>query len=295
MTQPARRAAARRAAVLGHPIDHSLSPALHRAAYDHLGLDWDYSAIDVSADGLADFLASLGPEWVGLSLTMPLKEAVIGLLTEVEPRAATVRAVNTVILDGTERKGFNTDITGLQSILSDALIGPSSTATVVGAGATARSAIAALAAVGVPRVRVLSRRSEAVMELTALADELAIATEGGPWPPSPDALGTDVVVSTVPSDVASAFPVPSPPGLLIDVLYDPWPTPLAAAWRNAGGQLVGGLELLVRQAVEQVALMTGNEPPIGVLRMAGSAALSARGSSGGRVEPGRGEIAQAEQ
>jgi len=290
MTQPLRRAA-----VLGHPIEHSLSPALHRAAYETLGLDWDYSAVDISADRLASFLDSLGAAWVGLSLTMPLKEAVISLLTEVEPRAATVRAVNTVILDGAERKGFNTDITGLQSILADALIGPSSTAAVVGAGATARSAVAALAAAGVPKVGLLARRSETVAEIAALADELQIEVDPGPWPPSAAALGTDVVVSTVPAAAAGRLPVPTSPGLLIDVLYDPWPTPLATAWQDAGGQVVGGLELLVRQAVEQVALMTGRRPPVGLLRSVGSAALSTRAGSGGRVEPGRGEIAQAEQ
>ncbi|MCZ3388568.1 MAG: shikimate dehydrogenase [Actinomycetia bacterium] len=285
----------RRAGVLGHPIQHSLSPVLHRAAYDALGMDWDYSAIDVTADGLAVFLDSLDPEWVGLSLTMPLKEAVIDLLTEVEPRAATVRAVNTVILDGSGRKGFNTDITGLQSILSDALIGPSSTATVVGAGATARSSVAALAAVGVPRVVLLARRSEAVAELAALADVLEICGEPGAWPPSLDALGADVVVSTAPADAAAGFPVPTRPGLLVDVLYHPWPTPLAAAWKESGGRVVGGLELLVRQAVAQVTLMTGRTPPVGVLRSAGSAALSASGGPAGRVGPGREDIAQAEQ
>jgi shikimate dehydrogenase len=206
-----------------------------------------------------------------------------------------VRAVNTVILDGTGRLGFNTDVTGLQSILVDESVGPASTAAVLGAGATARSAMAALAAVGVPQVVLVARRPEAAATLATLADELEIVVEQAPWPPTADVLGTDVVVSTLPAEVASTFPTPASPGLLIDVLYDPWPTPLATAWEGAGGAVVGGLELLVRQAVEQVALMTGRKPPAQVLRSAGTAGLSARGGSGGRVEPGRDEIAQAEQ
>lgn len=285
----------RRAGVLGHPIEHSLSPVLHRAAYKALGLDWDYSVIDVTVDGLARFMASLDPSWVGLSLTMPLKEAVLDLLTEVDPSAATVRAVNTVILDGSSRRGFNTDITGLRSILSDAQIGPSMSATVVGAGATARSTVAALAALGVPRVVLLARRPEAVAELATLADYLKITAEAAGWPPSIEALTADVVVSTVPADAAASFPVPTTAGLLIDVLYHPWPTPLAVAWKDAGGSVVGGLELLVRQAVDQITLMTGSRPPMGVLRSAGSAALSARGGSASRIEPGQRDIAQAEQ
>jgi shikimate dehydrogenase len=284
-----------RAAVLGHPIDHSLSPALHRAAYDELGLDWEYTAVDVTAGGLRGYLESLGPEWVGLSLTMPLKETVIELLTEVEPRAATVRAVNTVLLDGSNRAGFNTDITGLQAILTDARVGDAPTVTVVGAGATARSAVAAVAAVGIPQVVVLARRPEAAAELGALADHLGLNVVVGPWPPPAEALADDVVVSTVPADVAAMFPTPAVPGLLVDVLYHPWPTPLATAWKGAGGRVVGGLELLVRQAVEQVALMTGRRPSIERLRTVGSAALAARLAPEPAPVRGSGDIAQAEQ
>ena len=286
---------ARRAAVLGHPIDHSLSPVLHRAAYGELGLDWDYSAIDVTSDGLAGFLESLGPEWVGLSPTMPLKETVIELLTDIEPAAAAVRAVNTVLLDGAGRAGFNTDITGLQAIFSDAQIGPHSVATVIGAGATARSAVAALAAVGVARTTVLARRPEPAAELGVLANGLGMAAEVGSWPPTAEALAGDIVVSTVPADVAAAFATPARHGLLVDVLYHPWPTPLAAAWEGAGGRVVGGLELLVRQAVEQVTLITGRRPSIDRLRAVGSAALNGRSAPEHATTLGSSEIAQAEQ
>lgn len=269
----------RRAAVLGHPIDHSLSPVLHRAAYRELGLDWTYTACDVTSDGLADFVGSLGPEWIGLSLTMPLKETVLGLLTDVEPRAAAVSAVNTVVIDGASRRGFNTDITGLQGILVGLGIGDTSTAAVVGAGATARSAVAALAACGVPGCAVLARRPEAASGLVGLGASLGIQASPGTWPVTAEALAADVVVSTVPAEVAENLPIPDRPRLLVDVLYHPWPTPLAGAWEAAGGTVVGGLELLVRQAVEQVVLMTGRRPDIDAMRRAGAAALAARASS----------------
>ena len=134
----------RRAAVLGHPIAHSLSPVLHRAAYASLGMDWTYEAVDVLPQNLGTFLDQLGPEWAGLSLTMPLKETVIGLLDEVDEVAGRVRAVNTVVLTGGRRVGHNTDITGLQQLIPSG----ARTVTVLGAGATARSAVMAIAASG---------------------------------------------------------------------------------------------------------------------------------------------------
>lgn len=268
--------ATRRAAVLGHPIDHSLSPVLHRAAYEHFGLDWEYSAVDVTAGRLADFLGGLGPEWAGLSLTMPLKETVIDLLTDVEPVAAFVRAVNTVILDGPRRTGFNTDISGLKTIFDDVGVDSASTVTLVGAGATARSTVAALAATGVQSVLIVARRPSAAAELVEVAEALGLAAEPGRWPATTADLASNLVVSTVPAEVGSTFETPDSPGTLVDVLYHPWPTPLAAAWKLAGGPVVGGLELLVRQAVEQVALMTGHRPPLEVLRAAGAAALDLR-------------------
>jgi shikimate dehydrogenase len=184
--------------------------------------------------------------------------------------------VNTVLLAGSSRRGFNTDITGIEGILTDAGIGATHTATVVGAGATARSAVAALAARGVAQVQVLARRPPAVAELMDLAARLGVLGVAGSWPVTAEALATDVVVSTVPAAVAAGWPVPERPGLLVDVLYHPWPTPQARVWDAAGGAVVGGLELLVRQAVEQVELMTGRRPDIAALRQVGAAALAAR-------------------
>lgn len=272
-----------RAAVLGHPIAHSLSPVLHHAAYAELGLDWEYEAVDVNEAGLAAFIGALGPEWAGLSLTMPLKEAVLALLDDVEPLAREVRAVNTVVLRDGRRSGFNTDITGLQGIVTELDLPGGARAAVVGAGATARSAMAALAASGVAEVTILARRASAVDELAQLASGSGLRVDGGSWPPRPETLDREVVISTVPADVSSSWQLPDHPGSLVDVLYHPWPTPLASRWLAAGGRVVGGLELLARQAVEQVVVMTGQRPSLPTLMAAGQATLASR------------EIAQAEQ
>lgn len=275
----------RRAAVLGHPIAHSLSPVLHRRAYDELGLDWDYQALDVTADQLPALLDSLDAAWVGLSLTMPLKEAVLPLLHEVQPLAAAAASVNTVLLSDGRRRGFNTDVTGLRGILRETGTVREGRALVVGAGATARSAVAALLAEGTDVVAVSARRPDAVQELCARQSALASALSDvvgpstvlpEPWPPQVDSW--DVVVSTVPAHAAEALaaaPI-KPSGVLVDVIYEPWPTPLAVAWGAAGRPVVGGLELLVRQAVEQVVLMTGRRPTVGLMRAAGESALRAR-------------------
>ena len=274
----------RRAAVLGHPIAHSLSPVLHETAYRNLGLDrlgWSYTSVDVTAPVLGDFIDSLDSEWAGLSLTMPLKEVVLPLLDEVDADAASVRAVNTVVFDDGRRKGYNTDISGLVGILGDAGVTGGS-AVVVGAGATARSAVAALTSVGVLDISIVARRADAAQELVEVAAARGADAVGHGWPGPAQAssigpiLEADVVVSTVPASAASSLEPPGHPGLLIDVLYDPWPTPLARAWGQAGGSVVGGLELLVRQAVEQVVLMTGLLPDIDAMRRAGQVVLDAR-------------------
>jgi shikimate dehydrogenase len=277
----------RRAAVLGHPIAHSLSPTLHGTAYTELGLRWSYDAVDVTSDQLPRFLESLGPEWVGLSLTMPLKESVLPLLAHVDPEAARVRAVNTVVFSDAGARGYNTDITGLVGVFEAAGVASSGSALVLGAGATARSTVAALAATGLREVKVSARREGAVAELLDLAADLGMPATGASWPPAASDLSRGVVVSTVPAPVAERLTVPESPHLLVDVLYDPWPTPLAASWARAGGVVVGGLELLVRQAVEQVVLMTGRRPSLASMRAAGQRVLDAR--AGGT------DIAQAEQ
>lgn len=269
--------ARKRAAVLGHPVDHSLSPVLHRAAYAALGLDWEYGRHDVTAEGLAGFVAGLDASWAGLSLTMPLKEAVLPLLDDVDPVAESTGSVNTVVLDSAGRHGWNTDVEGI-TVSLDAQSAGTGSAAVLGAGATARSAAAALVGRGAPEVGVVARRPEAAADVVATVERLGARGLALPWDAAGESLGADVVVSTVPKGAADglAGSVPPTPGCLLDVVYDPWPTPLAAAWLGAGGRVASGLDMLLHQAVRQVELMTGLRPPVEAMRAALDAAAGER-------------------
>ncbi|HSF35918.1 MAG TPA: shikimate dehydrogenase [Nocardioides sp.] len=278
----------RRCGVLGDPIAHSLSPVLHRAAYAELGLDWTYDAHRVASGGLGEFVAGLGEEWRGLSLTMPLKREALALVDRLSDRARLAGAVNTVVLedDGT-RSGDNTDLPGAVAAIRERTTSPLATAAILGGGATATSVGLALADLGVTSI-VLAVREEAraAETLTALrshpsAPEVLVEPiTGGRWSerPDPAAVGStvDVVVSTIPAVaqtpelVAACADVP----VVFDVLYDPWPTPLAAS--ADGRVLVGGLDLLVHQAALQVELFTGLPAPLAVMRDAGESALAAR-------------------
>ncbi|HQR79548.1 MAG TPA: shikimate dehydrogenase [Actinomycetota bacterium] len=259
----------RRAAVLGSPISHSLSPALHRAAYRALGLDWFYEALQVEIGQLPGFVDALDETWVGLSLTMPLKEAVLDLAREVDPLARVTDSANTLLLP--QRHALNTDVDGLVTALRRAgLVAPAGfTGTVIGAGATARSAIAAMRELGAAQVQLLARRPEAADPTRRTADLLGVPllvrplTEVGP-------LSAPLVISTIPAGAADhlAGAVPARPGLLLDVVYAPWPTPLARAWQAGGGRIVSGLEMLLGQAERQVELMTGRPAPTDAMRAA---------------------------
>lgn len=254
---------ARRAAVLGKPISHSLSPALHRAAYASLGLDWTYEAIEVGEAELAGFLAGLDDAWAGLSLTMPLKEEAARLLTDVDPTARALRSVNTVLPGPAGWRGTNTDVYGITQALTRAgLHEATASAVVLGAGATARSAVAALAALGVPRVTVCARRAEAADDVAGLARQLGLSASTADLTPDGDLVAAPVVVSTLPGAAGEpwAAVAGSARGVLLDASYHPWPTPLAAAWGS--GAVASGRDMLLWQAVEQVRLMTGQEPSV---------------------------------
>ncbi|MBW8803617.1 MAG: shikimate dehydrogenase [Catenulisporales bacterium] len=269
------------AAVLGSPIAHSLSPVLHRAAYAALGLtDWSYDAHEVDEASLAAFLAGLDSSWVGLSLTMPLKRVVIPLLDEVGPTARAVEAVNTVLFraDGS-RVGTNTDVPGLVNALAERGVTTDVAASVLGAGATASSALSALSGIAKGEVEVYIRNRARDAEVHAIAEAVGTAVRIRDWSEAADAFEAELVISTTPAGATDelAPSVPEQPGTLFDVLYHPWPTPLAAAWARRGGTVLGGLDLLVHQAVLQVELMTRRAPaPLAAMRAAGEAALAAR-------------------
>jgi shikimate dehydrogenase len=259
---------ARRAAVLGSPVGHSLSPVLHDAAYRALGLTrWSYERVECAEEGLAPFLAGLGPEWAGLSLTMPLKRRALELADTASELAVAVGAANTMVFGPAGRHVDNTDVAGMVDALRAAGVSEVASAVVLGAGGTAQAAIAALARLGERKPTVVVRDPARARALLDSADRLGVEVTLRRWQGDGLLDGADVVVSTVPKGAADGLIVPGG-GVLFDVVYHPWPTPLAARALAAGCRIVSGLDLLLHQAGHQVRLMTGQEPPLAAMRSA---------------------------
>jgi shikimate dehydrogenase len=271
-----------RCAVLGDPVDHSLSPVIHRAAYAGLGLDdWQYDAVQVPAGGLAGFLDGLDPaQWRGLSLTMPLKREAVPLLSSYDEWVGASGACNTVLLEPEgSLHGLNTDVTGALMVLGEHDLAPERVV-VLGGGATATSLLLALAELGMRHATLAVRDPDRAADtVRAVAGHRAGTTvevvpiDGGA------ALPGDVLVSTVPASaqvpevLAAVAEIP----FVFDVVYEPWPTPLAAEAARSGRTVLSGLDLLVAQAINQVVAMTGrHDVPGGAMRRAAEEALAAR-------------------
>ena len=265
---------ARRCAVLGSPIQHSLSPALHRAAYARLGLAWTYDRVEVDERGLAAFVRELDSSWRGLSLTMPLKVAVLEL-GDVDQLASLAGAGNTLILEGGSRTVHNTDVGGLTWAVGEVTTSPPQRVTILGAGATASAALIAASQLGAQQVTIVVRTPARAEPLRPLAVQLGVELDIRPWwARLPDAdLAVSTVVSgaadTIAPSVVDAVPV------IVDVIYDPWPTVLATTAEGAGCTVINGRDLLVGQALLQIELMTGHSVPADVLYAALPAELSA--------------------
>ncbi len=275
-----------KAAVLGSPVVHSLSPVLHRAAYAELGLTgWSYQAIECTEAGLPGLLTGCGAEWAGLSLTMPLKRAVLPLLDRVEPAAAEVGAANTVIFADGSRQGHNTDVPGMIAALVEAgvpaaEVAAAGQALILGGGATACSALASLRGLGAADATVAVRDPARTGELLAAAGRLGMRVRLAVFGEYQDQ-GWRLLISTVPAGAADTYAerilrTTAAPTTVLDVVYHPWPTRLAAAAQQAGAITVGGFELLLHQAGPQVELMTGKPAPIAAMRAAGLAELARR-------------------
>jgi shikimate dehydrogenase len=262
----------RRAAVLGKPITHSLSPVIHNAGFAAAGLrDWSYTAVECAEAELPDLVAGLGPEWAGLSVTMPLKEVALSVATSASSTATAIGAANTLVrrADGGWHAD-NTDAPAMVTVLRGAGVLDAPRFTVLGAGGTARAALAAAAGLAAPMVSVVARRLDAVAQLCPVAATLGLELNPVAWGDAPTVLDADVVVSTVPRGVADDLARAAPwraGQVVFDALYDPWPTPLAAAAGAAGARVVSGLDLLLAQALSQFEQFTGVRPaPVVAMR-----------------------------
>jgi len=270
-----------KAAVLGSPIAHSLSPALHTAAYAALGLDdWTYQAIECDEAGLLSLVTSRGPDWAGLSLTMPLKRTVLPLLDHVDPLAAATGGANTVVFRPDGRYGYNTDVQGIIDALTEA--GAPAPMMVALPGATACSALAALRELGAAGADVVVRDPSRAVGLLAAADRLLLRVRLRPFSAlTTDGSVPDLLISTVPAGAADSYSeriraTAKAPAAVLDVVYAPWPTPLALAASAAGAVVASGFAMLLHQAAAQVELMTGKPAPLEAMRVAGQAELARR-------------------
>ncbi|MDG5485859.1 shikimate dehydrogenase [Mycolicibacterium gadium] len=259
----------RKAAVLGSPIAHSRSPQLHLAAYRALGLhDWTYERIECTAEQLPSLVGGFGTEWVGVSVTMPGKFAALRFADERTARADLVGSANTLVRTPTGWRADNTDIDGVTGALGEA----SGRAMVLGAGGTAPAVIVGLAALGVQHITVVARNEQRAAPFIELATKSGV---GAQWCAIDGAdlaahvAGVDVMVNTVPADaVAPYVPTLAPAPVLLDAIYDPWPTPLATAVEAAGGRVISGLQMLLNQAFAQVEQFTGRPAPKDAMRAA---------------------------
>lgn len=256
------------AGVIGRPIARSLSPVLHRAAYAALGLDRTYVAVDCGVDDLAGVLAERS-HWAGFSATMPLKHALLDVAAEVRERAAAIGAANTLLAGPRGWIADNTDATGIAAALAEHGIAPESV-TILGAGATAQAALAAVRASGVEDCVVLARDQSRARALQATADRFGVRIRIDGLAVGHDALRAALVVSTLPPGAADAYAARSWSAgqAVLDVVYRPWPTPLATAAAAGRAVVVSGALMLLHQAAEQVRLMTGRSAPMEAMRAA---------------------------
>jgi shikimate dehydrogenase len=298
-----------KAAVLGSPVAHSLSPVLHRAAYAELGLGgWSYQGLECTEAGLPALLSGCGPDWAGLSLTMPLKRTVLPLLDWTAPLATEVGCANTVVFTGGRKHGHNTDVPGMIAALAGAGVtgpgpagpgstGPGSTgpglagpgpALILGGGATACSALACLRGIGLADATVAVRDTSRATELLAVAGRLGLQVQLVTL--DVPVTGWRLLISTLPAGAADAHAeqilkagATGAEGQLVvlDVVYHPWPTRLAITAEQAGASVVGGFEFLLQQAGPQVELMTGQPAPLEAMRAAGLAELARRAATAG--------------
>ena len=283
------------AAVIGSPIAHSLSPVIHRAAWEQLGIDgWEYRRAEVTEESLPPFIGQLDESFCGLSVTMPCKQAVMPLLDAIDPLASAVGAVNTVVPSAGMLAGFNTDVTGIASAICRACsrsgVPVPSSALVLGARATASSALAALGELGITTTTVAARRFGGPGSVISAASRLGVSVEQVMWSDvsavASAAARADVLISTLPAGVADPIAsrlAPREGQILLDVIYSPRDTALRTTFEKAGGVVAEGTDMLVYQGAAQVQLMTGRSPDPAVMRHALEAELERRAREAGET------------
>lgn len=256
--------------MVGSPVAHSLSPVLHDAAYRALGLTgWTYERLEADAEALPALVESLDDTWVGLSVTMPGKQAALAIAGAATSRAVAVGAANTLVRAGTGWRADCTDVDGVTGALRSAAGFTSSSLTsfgvVLGAGGTACAAVAGLADLGIRTVRVVAREPSRAEPVVRCAAKLGLTAEVTRWADADFgdlAGGADVLVNTAPAAaIESLVTELAGASCVLDVIYHPWPTALAEAVAARGGRLATGLDMLLHQAFGQVEQFTGQPAP----------------------------------
>ena len=242
-----------KAAVLGSPIGHSLSPTLHNCAYEVLGWDWEYTAIEVKGGDLAKFIETNRKTFRGLSLTMPLKEEALLVADSLDPLVKRINAANTLIFEENEVSGYSTDVSGFVQALAKAEVSIPNEITILGGGATARSAIAAVDGRG-RTITVYSRSASRGAQLINSSVSATVVVKD--WAEAQSGLSANLVIATTPTGATDHLIPTASNGTLFESLYSPWPTKLLAKWQEVGGKYLDGLDLLVEQGIGQIELMS---------------------------------------
>jgi shikimate dehydrogenase len=269
--------ATRIAGVIGHPVDHSLSPVLHNAAFHALGLDWAYAAFPVAPGQAAAAVAAFRALHLGgLSVTMPHKAEVAAAVDRLTPTAAAIGAANTVLWEGEDVVGDSTDGAGFLAALADEGFDPAGRrCAVFGAGGAARAVVHALAAGGAEQVVVVNRDGSRAQAAAALAG--AAGAVAGPG----DVGGCDLLVNATPQgmggeDLGLDASVHHEGQLAVDLIYAPPLTPFLRRARDNGAVAMNGLATLIHQAARQILLWTGKEAPLPVMSAAAVATMTTR-------------------
>ncbi|CAB5057510.1 unannotated protein [freshwater metagenome] len=244
------------AAVLGSPIGHSLSPTLHKCAYDVLGWDWEYTAIEVKSGELAQFIAANRNTFRGLSLTMPLKEEALLVADSLDPLVKRINAANTLIFEENQVSAYSTDVSGFVQALAKAEVSIPNEITILGGGATARSAIAAVDGRG-RTITVYSRSASRAAQLINSSISATVVVKD--WNEAQSGLSANLIIATTPTGATDHLIPTESTGTLFESLYSPWPTKFLAKWQGLGGKYLDGLDLLVEQGIGQIELMA-HEP-----------------------------------